>query len=794
MGVFIMMTDRISRMKERYLSTKPSITPDRLLLATEAYKKFAGEAIPVFRARILEYVMDNMPIAINDGELIVGMPGSIYRGANLFPEYNSANWMIPELDDFPTRDRDPMFITEDDKGIIRECLEDFWVGKSMEDAGAAQLPEKTKKAVETDIITLGLRTSSSGETVPDYGIMMKRGLSGMIKDCRNLIEGTSAATRENRQKTEFWQASIIVMEALIRYAARFADLAWKMAAKEDNKKRKAELLRISEICRRVPENSPGGFHEALQFTWFIHNGFHIEAATTACSFGRFDKTFYPYLASDREKGIMGHDEALEVLECFYLKTGETIEVRDRWYAEAFAGYPMWAIVMIGGQDECGNDVTNDLSYLCVEASSDLQTSQPVLAVRIHEGTPKKLFHETTKMVQQGMANPGFFNDRVTMDIVRRKGATEDEAANWVIVGCTQPQPGGGAADGSPDAGYVNAAKMLELVLHNGVDPATGELMGLETGDPSGFKSMEEIREACEIQIIYFYEMIRDGYNQMQTLHMTRLPVILASLVMGGCIESGKSVQEGGAKYTSAGLFITGPSNLADSLIAIDRAVFKDKIVSMDELIAAIDNNYENNERLRQYLLNVPPKFGNDIKEVDELAKGIFERVAETVQAFDDARGGRFDFTMMSQTVNVPHGKAVGATPDGRPAGQPLNDNSSPMMGRDINGPTATVKSVAAWDQVNFYDGALFNLRFDPRGVSGEKGLEIIEGVIKTYFEEGGQHIQINVVDDETLIKAQQEPENYRNLVVRVAGYMAYFTELDRDVQNAIIGRTAHLAS
>ena len=789
-----MMTDRINRMKERYLSTKPSITPDRLLLATEAYRKYAGESIPIFRARVLEYVMDHMPISINDGELIVGMPGSVYRGANLFPEYNSAKWLIPEIDDFPVRDRDPLFIKEEDKDVIRECLKDFWIGKSMEDAGDAELPAKMRKAVETDVITLGLRTSSAGETVPDYGILMRKGLSGMIAECRGHIENNSVGTREDRQKTEFWQASIIVMEALIRYAARFAGLAAEMAADEKDKKRKAELLEISNICGKVPAGSPEGFHEALQFTWFIHNGFHIEAATTACSFGRFDKTFYPYLASDRAKGLMSHDEALEVLECFYLKTGEALEVRDRWYAEAFAGYPMWAIVMIGGQDENGADVTNDLSYLCIEASSDLKTSQPVLAVRLHDGTPKELYRKTTKMVQQGMANPGFFNDKVAMDIVRQKGASVDEAANWVIVGCTQPQPGGGAADGSPDAGYVNAAKMLELVLHNGVDPATGELIGLPTGDPKSFKSIDGIREACEKQIMYFYEMIRDGYNQMQTLHISRLPVILASLVMGGCIESGKSVQEGGSKYKSAGLFITGPANLVDSLVAIDHAVFKDKIVGMDELISALDSNFEGEERLRQYLLNTPPKFGNDIPEADELAKSIFTRVAKTVQAFEDARGGTFDFTMMSQTVNVPHGKAVGATPDGRLAGQPLNDNSSPMMGRDINGPTATVKSVAAWDQVNFYDGALFNLRFDPRGVKGEKGLEIIEGVIKTYFEEGGQHIQINVVDNETLIKAQQAPENYRSLVFRVAGYMAYFTELDRDVQNAIIDMTAHLAS
>jgi formate C-acetyltransferase len=483
------------------------------------------------------------------------------------------------------------------------------------------------------------------------------------------------------------------------------------------------------------------------------------------------------------------------LQCFFIKTGEPLEVRDSWYSEAFAGYPMWAIVMVGGQDSAGGDASNELTYLCLEASSELRMSEPVLAVRIHAGTPDDLCRKGAEMIRAGQANPGFFNDDVAMDIVRqRKLGSEDEARNWVIVGCTQPQPGGGAADGSPDAGYVNTAKMLELALHNGVDPMTGEQIGPQTGDPREFSSMDEVRIATEKQIMYFYEVIREGYNRMQICHMTRLPVILASAVIGGCIESGKSVQEGGAIYNTAGMFITGPANLVDSLVAIDEIVFKDKIVTMAELIDALDKNFEGNERLRQLLLMKPAKFGNDDSRVDALAKDILGRISDEVQSWDDARGGRYSFTMMSQTVNVSHGKVVGATPDGRLAYEPLNDNSSPMMGRDVAGPTATVRSVASWGQRNFGDGALFNLRFDPRGVRGEKGIEIIEGVIKTYFEHGGQHIQINVVDDITLRAAQKKPEDYRDLVVRVAGYMAYFTELDRDVQDAIIYRTPHLAS
>jgi formate C-acetyltransferase len=777
------------------LDTVPSITAERLLLATEAHRKFAGEPAPVFRAKVAAYVMDHMTQLIGEDELIVGMPTNAFRGANLVPEYTSTKWLLPELDRFPVRDRDRYHITPENRKLIQDCLENEWAGRAVEDVADEILPAATRSAVSNDVITLGLRTGCSGETVPDYGILMGKGLSGLIAECRALNDDEPRDSKASQERIDFREACIISCEALIRFANRYADTARAAAQSEQDETRRAELLEIANVCSRVPEQTPAGFHEALQFVWFIHLAFHIEAPATACSFGRFDQALGPYLRTDLAAGTLTRDSALELLQCFFIKTGEPLEVRDSWYSESFAGYPMWALVMVGGQDGEGRDASNELTYLCLDASSELRMSEPVLAVRIHKGTPEELFRKGVEMVREGQANPGFFNDDVALDIVmKRKGGSEAEARNWVIVGCTQPQPGGGAADGSPDAGYVNTAKMLELALHNGVDPRTGEQIGPRTGDPTAFTSMDEVREAAEKQIMYFYEMIRAGYNRMQICHMTRLPVILASAVIGGCIESGKSVQEGGARYQTAGMFITGPANLVDSLLAIEDIVFRDKTVTMAELIEALDRNFEGDERLRQLLLTKPPKFGNDDPRADGLAKDILSRISNEVQSWRDARGGLYSFTMMSQTVNVSHGKVVGATPDGRRAGEPLNDNSSPMMGRDTAGPTATVRSVASWGQRNFGDGALFNLRFDPRGVRGEKGSAIIEGVIKTYFEYGGQHIQINVVDDATLRAAQRKPEDYRDLVVRVAGYMAYFTELDKEVQDAIIYRTPHLAS
>ena len=787
-----MLNERLQRMKKRCFDTRPNITAERLRLATEAYQKYAGDSVHVFRAKILAYVLDHMTILINEDELIVGTPTNTYRGANLFPEYTSTKWLMSELDDFPTRPADPYDLKEEDKKEILEYLK-YWEGKSIEDTAFEVLPTHIENLRQKDIITIGCRNGCSGETMPNHKKLLITGLNGYIKECEENIAKTLGGSKEKQEMINFWNGSIIICRAIIRFAARYADCAEELAAAEKDPKRKAELLTIAENCRNVPDNPPRSFHEALQLVWFVQVVFHIEAPTTACGFGRFDQYMYPYFKADREAGKLPDEAALELLECFYLKTCEVFEVRDKWYSKSFAGYPMWEILMVGGQTPEGKDATNDLSYLCLDAGADLQTSQPVLSVRVFEGTPHALIRKGAEMVQQGMANPGFFNDKVVVPMVLAKGAAIEEARDWAIVGCIQPQAGGGTADGSPDAGYVNAPKVLELVLHNGIDPRTGEQLGLQTGDPTKFTSKEELVEAVKKQMAYFYEQIRDGYNIIVPHHMLRLPVMFASLVMEGCVQNGRSVQEGGTKYNSSGMFITGPANLADSIVAIEEVVFKDNTLTMEELIRILDNNFEGEERIRQLMINKPPKFGNDNEYVDGVARDLLNFVAKTVQQYKDSRGGHYSFCNLSQTVNISHGEVCGATADGRFACHTLSDNSSPVMGRDLSGPTATVKSVAALDQVHFNDGALFNLRFDPRGIQGEKGLEIIEGVIKTYFDHYGEHIQINVVDNATLRRAQEHPEDYRGLMVRVAGYMAYFTELDRAAQDSIIERTAHLA-
>lgn len=781
-------------MRERLFNTVPSITAERLVLATEAYQKFAGDAVPIFRAKVVSHIMEHMTTLILEDELIVGTATNAYRGANLHPEFQSSSWYRKDIDEFSKRSKDPYYISPEDKATILATLP-YWEGKSMEDLAQHALPPHIRELEADDVLCIGLENGVSGETVCDHEKILTTGIRGYIDECRKNIENVVPQSMEEQAQVDFWRACIIQGEGLITYAHRMAAEAERMAADCDDLTRRKELLTIAENCRVVPEYAPRSFQQALQAVWFVHVYFYIEVCTTACGFGRFDQYMWPFYKKDviDEKNIT-RNEALEMLECFYLKACEVYEVRDSWYVAAFAGYPMWQILVVGGQTLEGKDASNDLSYLCLEAADDLKTTQPVMALRIWEQTPKELIRFACKMVQEGQANPGFFSDDAGIKISLAKGCTIEEARDWTIVGCIQPGPGGGGTDGSPDVGYVNMGKMVEFVLHNGLDPATGKRMGLETGDPRGFKDIEEFKNALKKQIRHHYEIVRIGYNLMQSIHMNRYPVIFASMVTRGCVESGRSVQHGGAKYSTAGIYVTGAANLADSIAAVEKCVFQDKDLTMDELIRACSTNFEGQERIRQLLLNKPEKYGNNQEHVDSIYKEMIHDIAETVQGWRDARGGHYSFGIDSQTMNIPHGAVTGALPDGRLAGEPLCDAASPMMGRDIQGPTATVKSVASVEPERLEEGALFNLRFDPRGVQGESGLNIIEGVIRTFFESGGQHIQINVVDTKTLLDAQDNPENYKGLMVRVAGYMAYFTDLDRRAQDAIICRTAHLAN
>lgn len=787
------MTERVKKLRKQLLDVKPALSIERLRLETEAAKRFSGAPTPIYRAKILEYVLLHKTVRIYEGELLVGTVTEKVRAADIFPEYASGKlWLYETLPMISQRPHDPFEISPEEVDEAIELLH-YWDGKATEELTLAHIPQYLLDHENAGVYKSGNKGSVSGHVHPNYRRMMEGGFRKQIQRCKDLIEEAtcSGMTVEKMHKVEYWEATIIVLEAFIAYAHRLADEADRQAAVCGDEARRAELTQIAAICRKVPENAPETFREALQFQWFIEVGLNIEANSYATGLGRFDVNLGHYLEEDKKKGLITDEEAQELLELLFIKVTAIVNMSDNYYSWADAGYPMWQILMIGGVDENGNDVTNDLSYLVLEAASEVKLAQPAVALRVHDGMPEALFRKGIEMVQDGQANPAFFSDKVAMQQVLDKGGSIDEARNWVIIGCIEPHPGMGNTDGSPVGGYVSAPKCLEMALHNGVDPVTGMKLGLETGDPSAFTCKEDIVEAVKKQVCYAWELLTREHCISQSVQ-TNLPAIYASSLIDGCIENGLSIQEGGPVHCYVNTFICGPATVGDSIAAIDYAVFQKKLLTMEQLIHLCDSNFEGAEDLRQMLINKPPKFGNDVPEVDQMVSDIVEAGVTHIAKIKDARGGRFSPGNLSQTYNVTLGEHVGATPDGRKAFTALSDNASPAMGRDTSGPTAAANSVAHLNQKVCHGGVLYNLRFDPRGVAGESGKNIIGGVIREFME-GGEHIQINVVDDETLRAAQIHPEDYRDLVVRVAGYMAYFTELDKGVQDIIIARTAHCA-
>ncbi len=783
------MTDRIKKLKQIQQEAKPSLSVERARLATEAYLEYASEPPVLQRAYSLRHILSNMTLYIQEGELIVGNHNDKPRCAPVFPEYFS-EWIIDEIDDFATRPSDPLQISEEEKKELVEILKK-WKGHSFDKIVEKALPEEAKEAEKAGVMTIGNRDCGTGHLLPDYWTALEKGLGYFRNRCHEKIAETVIDSKEKMQQVDFWNAVILTIDAAEIYAKRYSDLAKQMAGDEKDETRKAELLEISDICSRIPIEAPKTFAEAIQMVWFIHLIISIESNGHGTSLHRFDQYMNPFYVNDLKEGRITEERALEYIECLFIKFTDILKLRDKFYSSSFAGYPIWQNIIVGGQTADGKDATNETSFLVLKANRAVQTSQPTASVRYFDGISQELVEEGLKMIQDGLATPAFFNDNLVVPMVQEKlGVSLEEARNWGIQGCVQPILAG-YSDGRPTVGYVNLLKCLELVLHNGVDPITGKQLGVKTGDLDTLTSLDRIMEALFAQIDHFVDLMLTGFNIVGSMHATREPVAFASMMLNDCIEKGMSLQEGGARYSESGAFINGIGNVSDAIAAIDTIILQNKLYTMDELMEALHKNFEGYEKMRLVLLNKAPKYGNDNDYVDGIASSIVKHYAESLNRYHDSRGGNFQVVVESQSMNVSQGKCVIASADGRFAYEGVNDNCSPVMGRDVNGPTAAVKSVAKLDQKNAKDGCLYNLRFDPRSVQGEKGRGILRGVIETYFENMGEHIQINVVDNETLRAAQREPEKYRNLLVRVAGYMAYFTELDKDVQESVIARTAH---
>ena len=775
-------------MNERLKDSKPQLDVERAKLVTEAYAKFSNCTPVLRRAYAFEYILDNMEPNMQEGELIVGSQTKRVRGVPVFPEFG-AKWVIDEIDMFPTRGTDPIVVPEETKKEIIPILES-WGDNTFDVQSTAELDSYVLQAQDCGVLSVGARTTGMGHISPDYPRILPIGLRGLINESKAMIEKTQVLTPEDSRKIDFWNANIISMEAVIRFAHKFSDHAKALAAKEADPQRKAELEKIADVCSNVPENEPRDFWEAVQFVWFLQLTIQIEDNGHSIAIGRLDQNLYPYYKKSVLDGDMAAEDAEELLAALYIKCTEILKLRDSFDSLAFAAYPMWQQMAIGGLTRDGEDATNELTYAVFRAWDLVKTVQPTMAMRVNDKTPDELFDVALGMVQKGYAIPAFYNDKLIAGFLKHKGATEEDSRDWTIHGCVEPYVQG-KSDGRPNVGYVNAAKCIELVMNNGYDPVAKCQMGVKTGDPDTFTSIKDFEDALHKQIVHFVKVMCEAYTKVCAMHAVYVPKGYASALVTDCIARGKSLEEGGALYNSSGVFLVAMANGADCLEAIDYVVFQEKMMTASEFNEILRNNYEGNERLRQVILNRVDKYGNDKERVDAYANRMIRAYNEEMVKYRDSRGGTYENCILSTSFNVLQGKTIGATPDGRLAGEAVADNASPMVGRDVTSPTATIKSIASIDQCDCNNGALFNIKFDPNIVQGEEGKQILKNVITSYFDMNGEHIQINVVDAKTLQDAQEHPSEYKNLLVRVAGYSAYFVELDKEVQDNIIGRTAH---
>lgn len=775
--------------KKRLLESEPTLSVERAVIATESYKKYQADPVAIKRAKVFREVIEKMEINILPDETIVGHQAGGVRKVALFPEYSS-DWIEDEMDRFQLRTGDRYLISDEDKEILKSILPK-WRNKTLKDHTLKMIPKECIDALQAKVFVNPSDIQSGiGHIIVDYSKCLSKGIKGIIEEIRENISSLDLSKPSDFNKLFFLEAAEISCEAAIIFANRYAEKAEELAEKEENQEYKAELYKISEICRNVPENSPRSFREAIQSFWFIHILMHIESNGHSISPGRFDQYMYPYLKSDLESKKISMEEAQELINNLWVKFNEVLKVKDEFTSLQAGGYPMYQNLIVGGQNSAGRDVTNELSYMCMNAEANVKLPQPSFSIRYHANTPQEFLRKACEVVREGTGKPAMYSDISIIPSILNRGVNIYDARNYGIVGCVE-QSIPGKTYGGHGASKLNLAKCLEITLHNGVDPATKLDLGLHTGELSDFNSFEELMDAYKKQISYFVKLMVIMEHAITKVHSELAPVPFASALVDDCIAKGQDVMEGGAHYNFIGPEGIGVSTTADSFAAIKKLVFEEKKMSLNQLVHIIDSNFDNSENIRQMLVNSAPKFGNDDDYVDLITKEIADIYCREVEKYKTLRGGIFSPGMYPATAHVPMGMAVGATPDGRYAGTPLNDGVSPSQGKDILGPTASMKSVTKLDHVLASNGTLLNMKINPLSIHNSNSLSKFTNMIRSYFTLGGMHVQFNAISVDTLKKAQTEPEKYKDLVIRVAGYSAFFTGLDKSIQDEIISRTEH---
>ncbi|HWQ29469.1 MAG TPA: pyruvate formate lyase family protein [Negativicutes bacterium] len=786
-----MLTERIEAARQNYINAKPAISYERARIWTESHKRTEGEAIPIRRAKAFRDTCEQLDVNIFEGELIVGAIGEFRKCGILTPEF-SWTWVDREMDNFDKRVQDPYVMTDEQRDYVRRNIFPYWKGKSLEEAFLAQLPAETARvAVDTGFVDNDSKWRQAvGEITPDYqDVLLKKGFGGIIKEAKEKLSKLSGTCAGDLKRKDFYNSIIITSEGIIKYANRYSAKAKELAAEEKDTARKAELIKIADICSRIPENPPETFHEAIQLIWFTQIGAILSENPLALNPGRFDQFMYPYYKSDIEKGLMTKDQIQELIEAYWLKLSEWVWTISANTAEFFAGYNQFQNLTVGGKTREGKDATNDLSYMCLKATEEVKTHQPGLSVRIHQDCPTEFLDAVTSLVSKGTGFPAIHSDSAGYQMLINAGYQPEDARDWNNCGCVVPHF---RKTGEwTSAVNVNFTAALEFALNKGCSRLTGDRIGLDEKNPGAFATYEEVESAFYRQFDYLIEQSIIATLVAQKLHKEMVPRPFLSSCIEQCLAEGKDLVDAGAKYnlgpvlTGIGLAVT-----SNSLAVIRKLVFEDRVTDMETLIKALDANWEGYEGLRQLALAVP-KYGNDIDYVDDIAIKMANHYYSEGHKYKDINGNSFNTAFMGISNYLPTGKVVGATPCGRKAKEPLSEGVSPFAGSDTSTPLAAMRSAAKLNQDVHSGGTLLNLRLNEELVNTKRGQSNLGSMIQTFFSLGAFHVQFNTISTETLRKAQENPENYKDLLVRVAGYSTQFVNLSRTMQDAIIARTAH---
>ena len=775
------MSQRIQILKDKMLSAPRYASIEQARIITRVYQENEHLSIPKKRALSLKAAMEELEIGFEKEELIVGNRTKGVRYGVVFPE-SGCSWVNNEFETLPTRPQDQFHVKEEDIQEFREKIYPYWKGKSMEDVikhhGGQEIQSIAK------VVKINQKDHAQGHICPDSALWLKMGPLGLMNQAQEKLK-----TCEESQK-EFYECVVLVMQGACTFMKRYHDMIMENIDEVEEPYQQS-LRTVANNCLNLTKRPPETFHEAVQSLWFLFVLLHMESNASSFSPGRMDQYLYPYYQKDIESGKISMEDALDILECLWLKFNQIVYLRNQNSAKYFAGFPIGFNIAIGGEDENGNDTYNELSLLCLQCQYDLGLPQPNLSVRLNRNSSHELMQKAIEVVSKGSGMPQFFNDEAIVHALMELGIEKKDALNYAIVGCVELTTHGNNL-GWSDAAMFNLNKALELTLNHGKCLLTDEQIGLDLGGLDTYQTFEDLEKAFQQQIDYFINKMMQCEVIVEKAHQDCLPTAFLSSVIDDCLENGLDVTKGGAKYNLSGIQMIQIANLADSLAAMKQLVYDDQVIDAKELLAALQSDFKGYEIIQTMLLNKVPKYGNDVEWVDRLGAKWAEYFRSRMKDYTNYRGGPYHTGMYTVSAHVPMGENVGASPDGRNALTPLADGGmSPVYGRDLKGPTAVLKSVSRLNNTLTTNGGLLNMKFLPEFFETKNGMNKFENFLRAFVDLKVPHIQFNVVRREDLEDAQIRPQLHKSLTIRVAGYTAYFVELAHKLQDEIIERTTY---